>query len=513
MHRTRRELFTDVGKGMLTATLGTGLALDLGLGTVRADEAPERLNFGKLEPLVDLLQQTPANTLQPMLIEKLRGGLALRELVAGAALANARTFGGEDYVGFHTLMALTPAFQMSSELSEERRALPVLKVLYRNATRIQEKGGRKDEVLRPVKPDETATDPLTLRDAIRAKKDVATAERIYAGLARGSADEALNNLLPTVHDAAHVHRIVLVSRAWSLVDLVGPQQAHTMLRQSVRFCVNDEKHSGRFDPLRKLVPALLDQYKLAGKQPGTRTADDAWVDKLSQTIFTGTAAQAAEAVAAALAEGFSLAAVTEGITLATNQLILRDAGRPKQEAPNKPAGSIHGDSIGVHACDSSNAWRNLARSANARNAIVSLIVAGYQAAYDRTERGGDFLKWEPRPLAEAREKVTSKDPAVLLKDVDGAIREKNQALACAIVHQYGQMGGDARAMFDVLLRYAVSEDGALHAEKFYRTTSEEFTLTRAAFRWRQVVALARVTASEYGQPAPGYAEACQLLKV
>jgi hypothetical protein len=64
-----------------------------------------------------------------------------------------------------------------------------------------------------------------------------------------------------------------------------------------------------------------------------------------------------------------------------------------------------------------------------------------------------------------------------------------------------------------MLRFATSEDGALHAEKYYRTVTEEFALTRPAFRWRQLVALARVTASEYGFPAPGYAEACRLLKV
>ena len=29
-------------------------------------------------------------------------------------------------------------------------------------------------------------------------------------------------------------------------------------------------------------------------------------------------------------------------------------------------------------------------------------------------------------------------------------------------------------MFDLLLKYAVSEDGALHAEKYYRTATEEF---------------------------------------
>ena len=65
----------------------------------------------------------------------------------------------------------------------------------------------------------------------------------------------------------------------------------------------------------------------------------------------------------------------------------------------------------------------------------------------------------------------------------------------------------------MMLKYAVSEDGALHAEKFYRTVTEEFAATRPAFRWRQLLALARVTASEYGQPAPGYAEAKGLLGV
>ncbi len=68
-------------------------------------------------------------------------------------------------------------------------------------------------------------------------------------------------------------------------------------------------------------------------------------------------------------------------------------------------------------------------------------------------------------------------------------------------------------MLDLFLKYAISEDGALHAEKYYRTATEEFAMGRPAFRWRQLVALARVTASEYGQPAPGYAESCRLLHV
>ena len=101
----------------------------------------------------------------------------------------------------------------------------------------------------------------------------------------------------------------------------------------------------------------------------------------------------------------------------------------------------------------------------------------------------------------------------MLRQTEAAIRSNDQARACALVHRYGASGLPARPVFDLLLRYAVSEDGALHAEKYYRTVTEEFASIRKAFRWRQLVALARVTASECGRAAPGYAESRELLKV
>jgi hypothetical protein len=224
--------------------------------------------------------------------------------------------------------------------------------------------------------------------------------------------------------------------------------------------------------------------------------------------------QAAEAAAAALAEGISPSAIGEAISLTANQLILRDQGRtPRDEVPGKPLGSVHGDSIGVHACDSANAWRNLARVGNTRNCFASLILGAYQVALDRTARGGDFNNWQPLPLSQHLDQIKSTEPAALLREADEAIRGNLQARASAIVQRYGDLGHPPRAVFDLLLRYAVSEDGALHAEKFYRTSSEEFGNARERFRWRYLDALARVTASEYGRPAAGMAQARELLKV
>jgi hypothetical protein len=210
----------------------------------------------------------------------------------------------------------------------------------------------------------------------------------------------------------------------------------------------------------------------------------------------------------------SPASVGEAISLAANQLVLRDQGRtPRDEVPGKPIGSVHGDSIGVHACDSANAWRNLALVTNPRNRFSSLILGAYQVALDRTARAGDFLNWQPLPTARHLAEIKSTEPEALLRETEEAIRGNLQAKAGALVHRYGELGHAPQPMFALLLRFAVSEDGALHAEKFYRTVSEEFAATRAAFRWRHLVALGRVTASEYGRPAAGIAEAHALLKV
>jgi len=511
--RNRRQFLAEVGEGMLVASVGYATAVEMRLASARAEEVPGSLAFGSLEPMVALMQETPTNRLLPLLVERLRSGTELRLLVAAAALANARTFAGEDYVGFHTVMALAPAYHMAAELPEGLRPLPILKVLYRNNQRIQDVGGRKAEKLRPVRLETTIEPPpsgATLRDAVR-HKDMDLAERTFAALAHGEAGDAFNEILWTVQDNTEVHRIVLPYRSWDLLGLIGHEHAHTLLRQSLHYCVKNDAGS---DEPRTLLVKLLDQYKLLGSPVGTRQADDAWVERMSRTIFESKPQTAADAAAAALAEGMTYEAIGEAISLGANQLILRDVGRtPRDVQPNKPLGSVHGDSIGVHACDSANAWRNMVRACNRRNAVASLILGAYQVALDRVNRGGDFLHWEPRPHADHLEQAGRVAPEHLLIEAESAIRSNDQDRACALIHCYGKLDRPARPVFDLLLRYAVSEDGALHAEKFYCTVSEEFASTRKPFRWRQLVALARVTTSEFGRPAAGYSESRELLKV
>ncbi len=231
------------------------------------------------------------------------------------------------------------------------------------------------------------------------------------------------------------------------------------------------------------------------------------MEELSRLIYNGPRDHAAEAVAAALAEGINPEVVGEAISLASNQYVLRQ-GADKWRT--------HGDSAGVHSSDATNAWRNMARVAEPRHAVSGLIVAAYHAGVQSAP-----FKTPPYPT-EAHLALIKVDKAKsLLAEAEDAIRHNDQGRAAAAIEIYGDKGFEVDPVFKLMLKYAVSEDGRLHGEKYYHTVREEYGTTREAFRWRQVVGLARVTASAYGYNrddkqgfrAAGYEDACKLLGV
>jgi hypothetical protein len=510
---TRRSFLESVGCGMLIAGLGSTLSSDIGVNRAFADDGDDSLSFGKYDALVDLLQSTPADKLQPILVEKITSGQTeLKDLIAAAALANAETFGGEDYVGFHTAMAMTPALQMARLLPSERQPLPILKVLYRNSQQIQQYGGASKKTLREMHAAEEATVEnrgVAIRDACRTA-DVERAERLFAPLAQASIEEAFNALQPVTQDDINVHRYVFTHRTHELARLLGKEYAYTILRQCVRFSCDHEQ--GRIDgkhpepSLRALVPKLLDQYKLAGKKLGDRDPGDTAIDELARTIYAGPPDSAAEAAAAALAEGIRPEVVGEAISLASNLLVLR-------QGPDK--WRAHGDSPGVHSSDATNAWRNMARIAQPLHAVSGLIVAAYHSAAHTP------FKTEAYPTEEHRSAIKSTEAQSLLAEAEDAVRHNDQGRAAAAIAIYGERGYPVEAVYDRMLKYTISEDGRLHGEKYFQTVQEEYRTTRPTFRWRQVIGLARVTASAYGYDredkhgsrAPGYEEACRLLKI
>lgn len=117
---------------------------------------------------------------------------------------------------------------------------------------------------------------------------------------------------------------------------------------------------------------------------------------------------------------------------------------------------------------------------------------------------------DPLPVEYQVSRVQATNESQLLTELDEAISHRQQAQAVAVVQRYAQLSCSPEALFAMLARFAISEDGALHAEKYFHTVWNDFHATRPSLRWQHLLCLARVTASEYGTPAAGQAGAREL---
>jgi len=511
--KSRRKFLQDVGSGMLVAGLGSNLAVELGVASEATLQEPSKSGYESLVVWVSRMQEMVPDKLQVKMIEELtKGAVTLRQLVGAAALANAETFGGQDYVGYHAEMALIPALEMANDLTGNHKWLPVLKVIYRNSSRIQ-KFGPKRKTLKPIdgKTEQVSVDRFgpELRQLVR-QADMHKAEQLFSTLHKNDPKAAFDTLLYTIADEVDVHRFVLAYRGMKLIDITGQEHSHTMLRQCVRHCVDFEQRridKGRKEsPIRQHLPKLIDEYDLLEKPIGNREPDDGWVEMFADTLYNASKAQASTAVAQSLAHGIAPKPIFQAIAMACNQLTLRQSGNPLR---------THGASHGVHSSDAANAWRQMAAHSNELNQKVGLMVSAWHT--------GRYDQWksEAYPLEAHFEKIKTEKPTELLGICEEAIRDNDQGTASAAIDRYGKLGHDEKPVFDLMLKYAISEDGRLHSEKFYRTVKEEFAFARPKFKWNQLVALARVTASAYaydvqdnhGHRAPGYEAACEMLKI
>lgn len=512
MKTSRRDFLGKVG-GMSSLAVGYAFAHRLGLAERLSRSARERLRFGALDPLVDLLQETPADEMLPLAVQRLRAGTPLSDLVAASALANARAYGGTNYNGYHAMMAMIPSYEMAGQMPTPQGALPVLKVMHRNARFFQESGRAHEDALEPLAAAPGSAGPAGadgLVESVRAR-DLPLAERRLAALeasgAPGDRLHAYEELQTFVRDDFNVHRVVLAWRAYDLLRLTGQDQAVTMMRLPVRFCIDEDGANARRgqapNEIRALLPELMAQHGLDQRERGTRAADEAWIGRLADTVFSSDRASAARAVAAALAEGYDPEDVGASLSLAATRLLLQDPGQTK-ESPGKPVGSVHGASVGVHASDAANAWRQIARVGSPANAFASLIAgAGHTA--------GQSGLVGTQPHDQDAEPCTLEKPDALLGEIAARVRARDQKGACQAARRYTALAHPPQDLFALLLGFAVSEDGALHAEKYFRTAQDEHGRARAAHRPLYLVALTRVMASQQGFPAPGCEEARKLL--
>jgi hypothetical protein len=249
------------------------------------------------------------------------------------------------------------------------------------------------------------------------------------------------------------------------------------------------------------VPALLEER--VGKGPlGERVVDAAWIDGFANDVVSASSDDAATLIADALVEKVAPQLVGEALALAATRLVLREPGRAKSE-PGKPAGSMHGAGTGVHAADSVDAWRAIAANGDGPHVAASLLTTAYFVA-------GRDRKLTEEPLAAADD--TSEHELAAAEALVRSIDACQQAPATAAARRLLALEPTGARAHEVLLRYSCRQDGALHAEKFYRTQQSAFARAHAEHRPEHLAALARVVASQQCMQADGVAQAEELLR-
>ena len=293
---------------------------------------------------------------------------------------------------------------MSRELPEAQRALPVLKVLYRNTNHIQQIGGRSHEALHPVEPAAVPAGPAGGRgpprgdppaghgrgraDLRRARRTGRSTRRtttcqylVQDNIERPPRRPGLARLGPARPDrqGARPHAAPPVGPL-----LRGRGGEHPQVRLGRARCAPS-------------CPGCSTSYRLLSRAAGRAAARRRLGRAAGQTIYASTARAGRRRGRRGPGRRDRARGRRRG------DLAGRQPARPARPRPRarptraaKPVGSVHGASVGVHASDAANAWRNIARVSNRRNALASLIVGAYHTA---GQAGG--LNPQPYPLRRA----------------------------------------------------------------------------------------------------------------
>jgi hypothetical protein len=336
------------------ALVGLG---DLGflskLRPVSADETkldPKLVRLhADIEPLVQLVEDTPRQKLLEEMGAKIKNGLSYREVLAALLLAGVRNIAPRPNVGFkfHAVMAVNAAHQASQSSPAEHRWLPLFWALDNfkssQATNIKETGWR----MSPVKEDHVPIASKARDEFVKAMEnwDEESADAAAAGLARSAGSNECFEVFARLgcRDFRDIgHKIIYVASAFRVLQNIGWQHAEPVLR-SLAYALlqhegdNPAQRDGDPDrPYRRNVK-FISTFKSSwadGKSDGESTKS------LLATLRSGTDGDAAGQVVDMLNKGVSPQSVWDGLLLCGGELLMRQPGI-----------------VGLHTLTTANAFR------------------------------------------------------------------------------------------------------------------------------------------------------------
>lgn len=310
------------------------------LSPVSADEAklkPDTVRLRpEIEPVVQLIEETPRDQLLEQVAARIRQGLSYQELLAGLLLAGVRNIEPRPSVGFkfHAVLVVNSAHIASLASRDEHRWLPIFWALdhYKSsaARDVEERG---DWTMAAVKEGSlpAAHQAREQFAAAMDRWDEAAADAAVAQLARtASAGEVFELMFRYgMRDFRSIgHKAIYVANSWRTLQCIGWQHAEPVLR-SLAYALLNHDGSNPADRDDEADRPYRRNQELADKlRPEWRSGrvDTAATEELMQTLRTGTNDEACDLVIELLNRGIAPQSVWDALHVSSGEYLMQQTG-------------------------------------------------------------------------------------------------------------------------------------------------------------------------------------------
>jgi hypothetical protein len=497
-----------------------------------------------IEPLVHFVEETDPDEMLSATIAKLQAGVSSRDLLAGAALAVARSTDlppGHHGGPVHPIAGIHAVYHLSERLSGELRYVPVVQnvVLANRHIHHPAMGPYLMPAMEPLPasalPEATYSGGtpgriphhwLDEEQMIAATKESFVKARGFSGLAehhllwllpRIPHGELLDLLLTDAIPKNEVddHYLLFPLFTWRAIELFGWDYAPVLLRVATRYATRPPA-----PPSVAWYEEIFQEYGLLDRPLRQTTGPEelAAVEALGEAIGAcNDYAQIPQLLGRALADGVSLEGCGESLSIGAATLYLRSA---------------KGNPMDVHLHTGVNARRYLLRPDSGLSLRHKLMLLLNWHTGPEVRNTAALLAPTPDPdparvaalppleqdrLLDAIVDSIHAQPRIDLLTAGNigqlqAAPEVQETVSLA--QHYVNLGYDPQALFLRLGEVACQDNFTeMHAYKHHQATYEEFYSTRGAARGRHLVSAAKAAAISYGKVVTIYEEIQELLPV
>jgi hypothetical protein len=419
-----------------------------------------------IEPLVQLLEQTPRADILNVFTRKIHAGLSYQQLLAALQLAGVRNVQPRPSVGFkfHSVLVVNSAHLASVASPEDQRWLPILWALdyFKSAQEqdVRENNWTMSAVDESTVPSARHAEPMFVK--AMEGWDESAADVAAASLARNVGATRVFDLFArySIRDFRSIgHKVIFVANAWRALQTIGWRHAEPIVRSLAYALLN---HEGAGNPSKS--DEMADR---PGRENLARLGEirDAWLDgrvdqeatlEMLSSLREGSYQDASSTVVKLLNRGIAPQSIWDAMFASAGEMLMR-----------QPA------IVALHAVTTSNAMRfafDNCSDDETRKLILLQNAAFLPLFRAETERRGDVGK----------QRIDELSPTNVDTNADSTLGEifnaigKSNTQAAAQTLGYLEAGGDPVPLMDAARLLIFQKGTDSHDYKFSAAVLEDF---------------------------------------